>query len=98
MGQRDKSLTRKWAHVLKESQKSSLKPNADSHNSASWHTGTDGFLEHSPTQRSLYKGLTLQKIIPGFFGSLSYTHVNGNGRSSAIHIQGQAIFFEFYQY
>ena len=27
----------------------SLKPNAASHNNASWYTDTDGFLEHSPS-------------------------------------------------
>ena len=45
-------------------QKNSLKPNAASHNNTSWYTDTDGFLEHSPSRRSLYyKGSILQKII-----------------------------------
>ena len=33
----------------KSLQKDSLKPNAASHHNASWCTGTDGFLEHSPS-------------------------------------------------
>ena len=50
--------------------KISLKPNAASHNNTSWHTDTNGFLEHSPSGESLYyKGPALQKIIPGLFGS-----------------------------
>ena len=52
---------------------SSLKLNAASHNNASWYTDLDGFLEHSPSQGSLYyKGFILQKIIPGFWGPPSY--------------------------
>ena len=47
----------------------SLKPNAASHNNASWYTDTDGFLEHSPSRGSLYyKRPSLQKIILEFFG------------------------------
>ena len=60
----------KWASVLKDSSKKNLlKPNAASHNNASWYTDTDGFLEHSPsTGGSLYyKGPALQNIILGFF-------------------------------
>ena len=46
--------------------KNSLKPNAASHNNASWYTDTDGFLEHSPSGGNLYyKGPILQKIISG---------------------------------
>ena len=53
--------------VLKK--KNSLKPNATSHNNASWNTDTDGFLEHSPSGGSLYyKRPALQKIIL-FFSS-----------------------------
>ena len=57
--------------ALKESSKnSSLKLNSASHNNTSWYTDTDGFLEHSPRRGGLYyKGLILQKIIPGFLGS-----------------------------
>ena len=64
-----KSLIKKWANALKESSKNSLKPKAVSHNSTSWYTDTDGFLEHSPRGRSLYyKEPDLQKIIPlGFW-------------------------------
>ena len=52
-----------------ESSKKSLKPNAASHNNASWYTNTDGFLEHSPSRGSLYyKGSALQKVIPIFWG------------------------------
>ena len=44
------------------------KPSAASHNSASWYTDTDKFLEYSPGGGSLYyKGPALQKIIL-FFG------------------------------
>ena len=61
-----------WAHALlnhpswhgqihwKSLQKNSLKPNAAFHNNTSWYTDTDGFLEHSPSEGSLYyKGLIL---------------------------------------
>ena len=34
--------------------KISLKPNTASHNITSWYTDTDGFLEYSPSCRSLY--------------------------------------------
>ena len=48
----------------------SLKPNAAFLNNASWCTDTDGLLEESASGGSLYyKGLDLQKIIPGFGGS-----------------------------
>ena len=50
--------------------KNSLKPNTASHNSASWCTDTDGFLEHSPSGGSLYlyyKGPAGQEVIPVFF-------------------------------
>ena len=50
--------------------KISLKPNAASHNNASWYTDTDGLLEHSPSEGNLcYEEPTLQKIILGFSGS-----------------------------
>ena len=50
-----KSPIMKWANALKESSKKiSLKLNATSHNNASWYTGTDGFLGHSPSRESLY--------------------------------------------
>ena len=63
-----KSSIVKWAMMLKESSKNSLKPNTASHNT-SWCTDTDGFLEHSPSWGSLYyKGPALQKIITGFWG------------------------------
>ena len=65
-----KSSIMKWVNTLKVFKKNSLKPNTTSHNNARWYTDTDGFLEHSPSRGSLYyKGPTLQKIIPGFFGS-----------------------------
>ena len=51
------------------SSKKSLKPNAASHNNASWHTDTDVFLEHSPGRVSLYcMGHAHQKIILGLLG------------------------------
>ena len=60
-----KSPVMRWANTFRVFEKSSLKLNAASHNSASWHTDTDGLLEHSPSRGSLYyKGPTLQKIIP----------------------------------
>ena len=50
--------------------KNSLKPNIASHNDASWYTDADGFLEHSPSGRSLYyKGPALQKVILVLGGS-----------------------------
>ena len=53
----------KWANALRL-QKNSLKPNAASHNNASWCTDTDGSPEHSPSGGSLfYKGPALQKTI-----------------------------------
>ena len=59
----------------KSLQKNSLKPDAASHNKASWNTGAGGFLEHSPGGESLYyKGPTLQKIILVLGGS-SLVHV-----------------------
>ena len=49
-------------------QKNSLKPNAASHNNASWHTDTDGILEHSPKGASLgCKGTVPQKLSPVFW-------------------------------
>ena len=58
--------------------KNSLKPNMASHNTTSWHTDTDGFLEHSPSRGSLYyMEPTLQKIIAGFlWGPSSYIHLH----------------------
>ena len=54
----------------KSLQKNPLKPNAASHNTTSWYTDTDGFLEHSSRGGSLYyKGPALQKIILSFGGS-----------------------------
>ena len=59
----------KWANMLKESSKNSLKPNTASHTNASWYTDTDVFLEYSPSGGSLYyKGPTLHKIIPILLG------------------------------
>ena len=66
-----KSPIMKWVKLLKESSKNSLKLNAGSHNTTSWYTDTDGFLEHSPSRGSLYyKGLALQEIIVIILGSL----------------------------
>ena len=60
-----KSPIMKWENVFKESSKTySLKPNAASHNNASWYTDTDGLLQHSPSRGGLcYKGSYLQKMI-----------------------------------
>ena len=45
-----------------------MKLNATSHNTTSWYTDTDGFLEHSPSGGILcYKGPALQKILPVVF-------------------------------
>ena len=50
-------------------QKYSLKLNTAAHNTASWSTDTDGYLEHLPSRGSLYyKGPALQKIILGSLG------------------------------
>ena len=66
----------KRANALKEASKNSLKLNTASHNNASWHTDTDGFLEHSPNGGSLYyKGPILQKIFSVCGGSPSYVHM-----------------------
>ena len=70
--------------ALKVFKKYSLKPNTASHNNASWYTGTDGFLEYTPSGESLnYKGPALLKIIPDFWGSpqihmsvYMYTHTH----------------------
>ena len=49
-------------------QKNWLKPNTASHNTTTWCTDTDGFLEHSPSGANVYnKGSALQKIILFFF-------------------------------
>ena len=49
--------------------KISLKPNAASHNNASWYTDTDGFQENSPSKGSLKPVLQgIQKIILDFWG------------------------------
>ena len=54
------------------SKRNSLKLNAASHYHASWRTDTDGVLEHSPSAGSLYyKGPSLQKVIPVFWGPSS---------------------------
>ena len=51
--------------------KNSVKPNAASHNNASWYTDTDGLLEHSPSGGNPYYNRTaLQKIILFFGGPL----------------------------
>ena len=54
--------------MLKVFKKSLLLSSAASPNNESWCTDTDGFLEHSPSRRSLYcKESVLQKTIP-FWG------------------------------
>ena len=59
--------------VVLKKYKQTLKPNLASHNTISWYTDTDGFLEYSPSGGSLYyKGPNLQKIIPVFYGSPLY--------------------------
>ena len=71
-------------HADRVFKKNSLKPHAASHNNASWYTGTDGFLEYTPSGESLnYKGPALLKIIPDFWGSpqihmsvYMYTHTH----------------------
>ena len=56
-----------------------MKPNAASHNNASWYTDTDGFLEHSPSMGNLYyKRPALQKIIPVFYG-LPFIEIGRSG-------------------
>ena len=83
------TLSTVWAGVLvyhpswngqtrcKSLPKNSLKPNTASHNNASWYIDTDGFLEHSPSRGSLYyKGPTLQKIIPVFWGGSPLVYSN----------------------
>ena len=69
-----KSPIMKWANVLNLQKKKSLKPNTASHSNASWCTGTNGFLEHSPTRGSLYvlKGARLPKDNSVLGGSPSY--------------------------
>ena len=60
----------------KSLQKNSLKLNTASHNNTSWYTDTDGFLEHSPSQGSLYyKAPSIQKIILGCFLFLVFPRI-----------------------
>ena len=60
-------------HIEKVFKKNSLKLNAASHNTTSWYTDPDRFLEHSFSVGSLYyKRLVLQKIILVFGDSPSY--------------------------
>ena len=60
-----KSPIMKWASMVKVFKKNSLKLNTASHNTTSWCTDRDGFLEHSPSGGRLhYKGSALQKVIP----------------------------------
>ena len=62
--------------VESSKKKISLKPNAASHNNASWYTDTDGLLEYSPNGASLYyKGYIFQKIIPVWGAPLMYVCV-----------------------
>ena len=51
-------------HIEMVFKKNSLTPNAASHNTTSWCTDTDGFLEHSPSRGSLcvLQGAALQKM------------------------------------
>ena len=58
-----KSPIVKWTNALKEFSKN-IHWGQGQLNNASGYTDTDGFLEHSPSGRSLhYKGLALQKVI-----------------------------------
>ena len=69
-----KSPTMKWGNTLNVIKENSLKLKAASHNNASWHTDTGGFLELTQLGSLYYKGPALQKIILGFGGSpLIYT-------------------------
>ena len=64
-----KSPIMKWANTLRVFRKNPPKPNVASHNTTSWCTDTDGFLEHSLSGGSLdCKGPALWKIILGLFG------------------------------
>ena len=64
-----KSPIMKWPNACKVFKTNSLEPDAASHNNASWYIDTDGFLEHSPSEESLYyKGPALQKLILVFLG------------------------------
>ena len=59
--------------LVQNLKKNSLKLNTASYTTTSRCTDTDGSLEHSPTQGSLYyKGPTLQKIIPVLGGPLTF--------------------------
>ena len=58
-------------------EKNSLKPNAASHDNASWCTDTDGILEHSPSGGGLsYRGPALQKVIPFGGSPISIIYIN----------------------
>ena len=46
----------------------SVKPNAASHNNASWYTHTDGFLEHSLVGKPVLQGAHLPGENSGFWG------------------------------
>ena len=55
-------------------QKSSLMPNAASHNNASWYTDTDGFLEHSLSgEEPLLQGADPPEDNSSFWGVLPHT-------------------------
>ena len=63
----------------KSLQKNSLKLHAASDNDTSWYTGTEGFLQHSPCEESLYyRGPAHQKIILLFLGPPLYTNSNSD--------------------
>ena len=68
--------------------KNSVKPNAASHNTTSWYTDTDEFLEFSLSGDSLHcKGPALQKIILDFLGSppcMWYPWIVPEGRVSLV--------------
>ena len=72
-----KSPIMKWAKALKEaSKKHTAKPSTASHNTTSWYTDTDGFLEHSSSRGSLpYKGASIPEDNSRFFGFRSYRFI-----------------------
>ena len=68
-----KSPVMKWANVLKESSKNSLKPTVASHNNSSWCTDTEGFLEHTPSGGVVLQGARPPEDNSVFWGPPSYT-------------------------
>ena len=78
-----KSPIMNWANALKRVfKKISLKPNTASHNTTSWYTNTNGFLEHTQQEKPVLQGASPPTHNSGFLGSpLIYMLSSGNTES-----------------